>query len=66
MKFTPDDIKKGNTKEYFNITSLRTTLMLAKMNIYKEKAIELLKTFPEIASRDSLEELINYTIERKF
>ena len=44
LKFTPDDIKKGNTKEYFNITSLRTTLMLAKMNIYKENwsnAVEL-------------------------
>ena len=39
---------------------------IEQMNIYKEKAIELLKTFPEIASRDSLEELINYTIERKF
>ncbi|WP_167341885.1 DUF4304 domain-containing protein [Nonlabens sp. SY33080] len=44
LKFTSDDITSGNTKEYFNITSLRTALMLAKMNVHKENwtnAIEL-------------------------
>jgi len=39
---------------------------IEQMNIYKDKAIELLKTFPAIDSRNSLEQLINYTIERKF
>lgn len=39
---------------------------IKQMNIYKDKAIELLYSFPKIPSRDSLEQLINYTIERKF
>ena len=36
-----------------------------RMHEYKEKALALLKTLPENESRDSLEELITYTIERK-
>jgi len=36
-----------------------------KMLAYKEEAIALLHTFPQNESRDSLESLINYTIERR-
>ena len=36
-----------------------------RMHEYKDKALALLKTLPENESRDSLEELITYTIERK-
>ena len=35
-----------------------------KMHEYKDKALTLLRTFPENESRDSLEELITYTIKR--
>ena len=36
-----------------------------KMLAYKDEAITLLHTFPKNDSRDSLENLINYTIERR-
>ena len=36
-----------------------------KMHEYKDKALTLLRTLPENESRDSLEELITYTIVRK-
>ena len=36
-----------------------------RMHEYKDKALAMLKTLPENESRDSLEELIIYTIERK-
>lgn len=36
-----------------------------KMLAYKDEAISLLYTFPQNESRDSLENLINYTIERR-
>lgn len=36
-----------------------------KMLAYKDEAIALLHTFPQNESRDSLENLINYTIERR-
>ena len=39
---------------------------IKQMNIYKDKALALLNTFPASESRNSLEELVNYTIERKF
>jgi octaprenyl-diphosphate synthase len=35
------------------------------MNAYKNKALAILKEFPESASRNSLELLVNYSIERK-
>ena len=37
---------------------------IATMKKYRDEALEILHTFPESASRTSLEELINYTIER--
>ncbi|MGB1248058.1 MAG: polyprenyl synthetase family protein [Chitinophagales bacterium] len=39
---------------------------IQRMNEYKEQAIELLKTFAPSPARDSLEDLILYTIERRF
>lgn len=36
-----------------------------KMHEYKDKALELLRTLPENPARESLEELVLYTIERK-
>lgn len=36
-----------------------------KMNEYKQKAIDLLREFPENQARNALEELIVYSIERK-
>ncbi|AMJ65093.1 polyprenyl synthetase family protein [Hymenobacter sp. PAMC 26628] len=38
---------------------------IATMEKYRDEAIEILHTFPESASRTSLEQLINYTIERE-
>ena len=37
-----------------------------KMIDYKNKAIEILCTFPKNQTRDALEELVTYTIERKY
>lgn len=34
------------------------------MSRYRDEALELLHTFPEGPARDSLEQLINYTVER--
>lgn len=39
---------------------------IAKMNLYKDLAMELLHSFPESESRNSLDNLINYTIERRY
>ncbi len=36
-----------------------------KMKHYKDKALDILQTFPQNASRDSLAHLVNYTVERK-
>ena len=36
-----------------------------RMNEYKQKALEILSTFPECASKTSLSELVKYTTERK-
>ncbi len=36
-----------------------------KMNSYKDKALEILFTFPQNPARDSLARLVNYTVERK-
>ena len=38
---------------------------IATMERYRDEALEILRTFPESASRTSLEQLINYTIERE-
>ncbi|MGB0886194.1 MAG: polyprenyl synthetase family protein [Chitinophagales bacterium] len=38
---------------------------IAKMNKYRDEALSILNTFPVSESRASLEQLINYTIERK-
>lgn len=38
---------------------------LEKMTEYKNKAIQLLHEFPHAESRDALEELVNYTTDRK-
>ena len=35
------------------------------MKRYRDEALEILYTFPESPSRTSLEQLINYTIERE-
>lgn len=37
----------------------------AKMNEYRDKALEILHTFPESASRHSLEQLVMFTTQRK-
>ena len=36
-----------------------------RMNEYKNKALEILSTFPDCASKTSLSELVKYTTERK-
>ena len=36
-----------------------------KMKFYKDKALEILFTFPQNPARDSLARLVNYTVERK-
>ena len=36
-----------------------------RMNEYKQKALEILSTFPDCASKTSLSELVKYTTERK-
>jgi len=36
-----------------------------KMNEYKDKALDLLSSFPDSASKTSLHELVKYTTERK-
>ena len=38
---------------------------IAVMERYRDEALAVLRTFPESASRTSLEQLINYTIERE-
>jgi len=38
---------------------------VATMKTYRDEALAILHTFPESASRTSLEQLINYTIERE-
>ncbi len=38
---------------------------IQKMNDYKEKAIEIIQNFPDSASKQSLIDLLNFTIERK-
>lgn len=38
---------------------------IEKMNQYKQEALLLLDEFPDIAARDSLTSLVNYTTERK-
>lgn len=38
---------------------------ISKMNEYREKAITLLREFPESDTRQALEELVNYTTDRK-
>jgi octaprenyl-diphosphate synthase len=37
-----------------------------KMNEYRDKALEILHSFPPSDYRDSLETLVNYTIDRKY
>ena len=37
---------------------------IVTMKQYRDEALAILHTFPESASRTSLEQLINYTIER--
>ena len=37
----------------------------AKMNEYQQKALDLLKTMPKSESRNSLEQLVVFTTERK-
>ncbi|MFT4644617.1 MAG: octaprenyl-diphosphate synthase [Planctomycetota bacterium] len=63
-----DNLKSAKVKEVIEFVNKSGGIeyTIKQMNLYKDKAIELLKTFPAIDSRDSLEELINYTIERKF
>jgi len=63
-----DNLKTSKVKEViaFVNSSGGIEYTIKQMNIYKDKALELLHTFPNIPSRNSLEELINYTIERKF
>jgi len=39
---------------------------IQQMNIYKDKALKLLNTFPASDSKNSLEQLVNYTINRKY
>lgn len=39
---------------------------ITQMNVYKNKALNILNTFENSAARSSLESLINYTIERKY
>lgn len=39
---------------------------IQKMNEYKDKAMDLLFSFPESDARNSLESLVNYTIQRKY
>ena len=36
-----------------------------KMNEYKSQAMEILYSFPESPSRDSLRDLVEYTVSRK-
>lgn len=39
---------------------------IKQMNEYKDKAMDLLFSFPESDARNSLESLVNYTIDRKY
>jgi octaprenyl-diphosphate synthase len=55
VDFVIDFVKKSGGIEYAN----------QKMKEYVDEAIILLKNFPNSAYRKSLEDLINYTIERK-
>ncbi len=55
VDFVIDYVKKSGGIEYAN----------EKMKEYVKEAIQILKTFPESAYRNSLENLITYTIERK-
>jgi len=63
-----ENLNSSKVKEVISFvnTSGGIEYTIKQMNIYKDKALELLHTFPDIPSRDSLQELINYTIERKF
>jgi octaprenyl-diphosphate synthase len=55
VDFVIDYVKKSGGIEYANM----------KMNEYVNEAIEILRSFPNSDYRISLENLVNYTIERK-
>ena len=38
---------------------------MEQMNTYKDKALEILRSFPHNVSRDSLEHLVKFTVQRK-
>jgi octaprenyl-diphosphate synthase len=55
VDFVIDFVKKSGGIEYAN----------QKMHEYVEEAMQILKEFPESAYRNSLENLVHYTIQRK-
>lgn len=63
-----DNLKTAKVKEVIRFVNQSGGIeyTIEKMNEYKNKALELLFTFPKSDARNSLEQLVNYTIERKF
>ncbi len=45
--------------------SLGIDYAVKKMNEYKDKALEMLKEFPDCASKNSMEQLVRFTIDRR-
>lgn len=59
--------KKAKVREAVEMVKEKGGITYAqkKMFAYRDSALELLHTFPEGEARNSLELLVNYTIERK-
>lgn len=56
VKFVIDNVKAYGGIEYAS----------AKMNLYRDQALEILYSFPKTPSRDALEELVRYTTDRAY
>lgn len=63
-----DNLKAAKVKEVIAFVNKSGGIeyTISKMHEYKDLALELLNSFPSSESRDSLNSLVNYTIERKY
>lgn len=63
-----ENLKSAKVKEVIKFVNQSGGIeyTIQQMNLYKDKAMELLFSFPESDARNSLESLVNYTIQRKY
>ena len=60
-----DTDKRRNIVVGLDIGTTKISLMVGKMNEYKNKAISILDNYPESEYKSSLLKMIDYVVQRK-